>query len=98
MTAFFVSRIKVSDPAKMKEYAQAAGATVGAHGGKLVLRGDFAKTLIGESADNHITAIVEFPDLATLDVWFNSPEYQSLNALRDSAGEMQFVAYEVPAA
>jgi uncharacterized protein (DUF1330 family) len=98
MTAFFVSRIKVSDPAKMQEYAQATGPTIGAHGGKLVLRGAFAKTLIGENAGKHMTSIVEIPDIAALDTWFNSPEYQAHSALRDSAGEMQFVAYEVPAA
>ena len=40
----------------------------------------------------------ENPDIATLESWFTSPEYQAHSALRDSVGEMQFVAYEAPAA
>jgi len=97
MTAFFVSRITVNDPAKMQEYAQATGPTIAEHGGKLVLRGASAKTLIGDEAGKHMTSIVEFPDLKAVDTWFNSPQYQAHAELRVQAGEMQFVAYEAPA-
>ena len=96
MTAFFVSRITVNDPTKMQEYAQATGPTIAEHGGKLVLRGASAKTLIGDEAGKHMTSIVEFPDINALDTWFNSPEYQEHAELRDQAGKMQFVAYESP--
>ena len=98
MTAFFVSRINVRDPAKLQAYAEAAGPTISAYGGKLALRGVYAKTLLGEDQGKHVTSIVEFPDIATLESWFTSPEYQAHSALRDSVGEMQFVAYEAPAA
>ena len=98
MTAFFVSRIKVNDPAKMQEYATATGPTIAAHSGALVLRGGAVTTLIGEDAGQHMTSVVQFPDIDALTVWFNSPEDQEHAALRDEAGEMQFVAYQVPAA
>ena len=96
MTAFFVSRIRVKDTTKMQEYAQATGPTLSAHGGKLVLKGVAKKTLIGDTAEDHITSIVEFPTLDAVNTWFNSPEYQAFSDLRDQAGEMQFVAYEAP--
>ena len=98
MTAFFVSRIKVKDPAKMQEYAAATGPTIAAHSGALVLRGGAITTLIGDDAGQHMTSVVQFPDIDTLTAWFNSPEYQQHAALRDEAGEMQFVAYQVPTA
>lgn len=97
MTAFFVSRIAVKDPAKMQEYAAATGPTIAAHSGALVLRGGAITTLIGENAGEHMTSVVQFPDIDALSAWFNSPEYQQHAALRDQAGEMQFVAYQAPA-
>lgn len=98
MTAFFVSRIKVKNPAKMQEYAAATGPTIAAHSGALVLRGGAITTLIGDDAGQHMTSVVQFPDIEALSAWFNSPEYQQHAELREEAGEMQFVAYQVPAA
>lgn len=98
MNAFFVSRIRVKDPAKMKEYAQATGPTIAAHGGQLSIRGTMAKALLGEAEDHQITSVVTFPDLASVEAWFTSPEYVQHTALRDAAGDMQFIAYEVPSA
>lgn len=98
MSAFFVSRIRVKDPAKMKAYAEATGPTIAAHGGKVAVRGAFAKTLLGAAENDHLTSIVTFPDLAAVDTWFASPEYQQHSALREAAGDMQFAAYEAPSA
>lgn len=98
MTAFFVSRIKVSDLTKMQEYAAATGPTIAAHGGALVLRGASTATLIGEDAGSHMTSIVQFPSMEALNAWFNSPAYQEHATLRAEAGEMQFVAYQAPSA
>jgi uncharacterized protein (DUF1330 family) len=97
MTAFFVSRIKVKDPEKMQAYAAATGPTIAAHGGSLVLRGKAEKTLVGTDPGPHVTSVVQFPDLKTLNGWFNSNDYQQHTELRDAAGEMQFVVYETPA-
>lgn len=96
MTAYIIARVKVKDADRMKQYGAAAGPTVAAHKGTFVLRGKFAGALIG-SAEPHNTAIIQFPDLAAVEGWFNSPEYQALGPLRDSACEMEFLTYEVPA-
>lgn len=95
MNAFFVSRIRVKDPAKMKEYAEATGPTIAVHGGKLSVRGALAKTLLGEAEDHQVTSVVAFPDLAAIEAWFTSPEYRQHSALRDEAADMQFIAYQV---
>lgn len=98
MTAFFISRVKINDPTKMQEYAAATGPTIAAHGGALVLRGASVETLIGNDVAQHMTGVVQFPDIDALNAWFNSPDYQKHTALRDEAGEMQFVAYQTPSA
>lgn len=98
MTAFFVSRIRVKNKDKMQEDAQSKRPTIGTHNGKLVLKGAADSTLLGDDAGAHITSVVEFPSLDALNAWFNSSDYQAFTDLRAQAGEMQFVAYEVPAA
>ena len=97
MPAFVIARVTVRDPELMSRYAEAAGATFKAHGGRMLLRGGFAEALIGES-DPHAAGIIEFPDLAALKRWFASDEYQALAELRDSACDMQMLAYETPPA
>ena len=98
MKAFFVSRIRVKDAEKLQDYAKAAGPTLAAHGGELAVRGSMAKALLGEADDHHVTSVVTFPDLAAVEAWFTSPDYTQHAALRDAAGDMQFVAYEIPTA
>ena len=97
MSAFFVSRITVRNPDKLQEYGQAAGPTLAAFGAKVLVKGKIAKALLGD-ADSHVTSIVEFPTLDALNAWFVSPEYQALTGLRNSVGEMEFLAYEAPPA
>ncbi len=98
MSAFFISRIRVKDPVKMKAYAEATGPTIAAHGGQLAVRGAIAKTLLGKADDHDVTSVVKFPDMAAIEAWFTSPDYTKHSALREAAGDMQFVAYDVPSA
>lgn len=93
MSAFLVSRIKVRDPEQMKAYGAAAAPTVAAHGGEVLVRGNFAEALLGGGAP-HATGVIQFPDPATARAWFASPEYQALTDLREAAGEMEFFVYE----
>ena len=94
MTALFISRIKVRDADKLAEYAQATGPLIGGYGGTMLRKGRFAKDLLGAS-DHSLTSIVQFPDIATAEAWYGSPEYRTHTDLREAAGDMQFVLYEV---
>jgi len=93
VSAFLVSRIKARDPEQMKAYGAAAAPTVAAHGGEVLVRGNFAEALLGTGA-HHATGVIRFPDPAAARAWFASPEYQALTDLREAAGEMEFFVYE----
>ncbi len=95
MTAFFIATPKITDAEKFQEYAAKAGKTTAAFGGELVIRGAVANVLAGES-DHTATAVVKFADIKTLNDWYQSAEYQAIIPLRDSACEMNLVAYSVP--
>lgn len=96
MTAFFVANVTIKDPLKFQEYAQRAAVTFAAHGGEPVLRGRTEGTLVG-TASHQTVGIVRFPSQEALTNWFNSPEYQAIVPLRDSAADMTITTYSVPA-
>jgi uncharacterized protein (DUF1330 family) len=77
----------------MKAYGAAAAATVAAHGGEVLARGQFADALLGGGSP-HITGIMRFPSVDAVQTWFDSPEYRALAELRDSAGDMEFLVYQ----
>lgn len=93
MTAIIVARITVNDPEKMKAYGAAAAPTVADHDGVFTLRGKHIETLLGEDASDAV-AIIQFPSITAAQGWFNSPEYQALQDLRDEAAKMQFTLFE----
>ncbi len=95
MTVFLVSRTVVKDPVKYQQYAQAAASTIMSHGGRIALRGTFARALVG-SADSHGTAVIEFPDMQSVETWLASVDYQALVPVRDQGCDMQLLAYEQP--
>lgn len=97
MPALLVARIRLRDAEKLAAYAAATGPMIKDHGGSILRKGSFAKTLLGE-ADHTMSSIIEFPDVQAAENFFNSPEYQEQAEVRDAAGEMQFVLYETPPA
>lgn len=93
MTALLVARFDVKNAEKMEAYATAAGPTVLAHGGEFVAMGKNVSALVGEDHKQSV-AMVRFPDVATAETWFASPEYGACKALREEAADMQFTLYE----
>jgi uncharacterized protein (DUF1330 family) len=95
MTAFFISTVTVKDPEKFQDYAQQAGKSFAPFGGEGVLRGKMKQALVGE-ADHQAVGIIKFPDMDSLNNWYQSAAYQKLIPLRNSAVDMTLVTYAVP--
>lgn len=93
MSAFFIATGTVKNGELMQQYAAAAGATLQPFNARLVIRGKFAGTLHGELSHDMV-GIIEFPDMQTMNVWYQSPEYQAIIPLRDRAADMVFSRYE----
>lgn len=96
MSAFFIATTRVKDAEKFQEYASKTAQTFAAFGGEVVTRGKAEVTLAGESVHQTV-GVVRFPDMESLNSWFQSPQYQALIPLRDNAADMTLVAYSVPA-
>ena len=93
MSAFVVSRVRVRDVEKIKQYAAAAAETIAEFGGQIVLRGQFSASLTGKG-EPHSTGIIAFPDLETANAWYDSAAYQAIVPLREEAGEISLTVYQ----
>ena len=93
MAAYLIANVEVTDPVAYEEYRRLAPAAIAAHGGRYLARGGATAVLEGEFAA-HRLVILEFPDMARLQAFYHSPEYQPLAAMRQRAARSSFVAVE----
>jgi uncharacterized protein (DUF1330 family) len=84
MPAYLIAEHIVTDPAKFDEYVTKVRPMIAKHGGRYLTKGSTHKLPEGGHWKPERVVIIEFPDMDTLDVWYNSPEYQPLIALRKS--------------
>ncbi len=81
MACYAVGHITVTNMEGYKGYAAKVPATIASHGGKYLVRGGHATVIEGEMEhDRHV--VVEWPDRATAEAWYNSPEYQEILKIR----------------
>jgi len=93
MSAYMIALVKVTDPEQFKHYAAAAGEVTARYGGKYLARGGDKVVLEGE-LDQDRLVVIEFPDRAAAEAWYNSPEYQAAKELRANAAIGTFVAVD----
>ena len=82
MAAYWGVRVNVLDAKKLEAYAPLAAAAVEAHGGRYLARGGAHDTT--EGSDYGRNVIVCWPDMATAQSAYHSPEYQKA---RDVLGD-----------
>ena len=84
MPAYLIAEHIITDEAKFHEYRTKVEPTMAKHGGRYLTEGATHKLPEGGHWKPERVVIIEFPDMNSLDVWYNSPEYQPLIALRKS--------------
>jgi uncharacterized protein (DUF1330 family) len=82
MPAYLVVEHIITDAAKFEEYRVKVGPMIAKHGGRYLTKGGSHKMPEGGHWKPERVVIIEFPDMASLNAWYNSPEYQPLIALR----------------
>jgi uncharacterized protein (DUF1330 family) len=93
MPAYVVVNITVRDPEPYAQYRAMAPPTIAAYGGRYIARGGATQVKEG-SWDPKRLVILEFPDVAQAEAWWNSPEYAPAKALRQSCADAQLVITE----
>ncbi|MGI9388131.1 MAG: DUF1330 domain-containing protein [Methyloligellaceae bacterium] len=92
MAAYVIAQIKINDFETFKKYQADVHATIEKYGGKYLVRGGDITPKEGGWTPERVV-VLEFPDMATLNTWYDSDEYQSIIGFRTSAadGKLLFV-------
>ncbi len=96
MPAYLIAEHTITDPKKFEEYRTKVGPMIAKHGGRYITKGGSHVVLEKDNAvwQPERVVIVEFPDMAALNAWYTSPEYQSLIALRRKAAKDMLITLE----
>jgi uncharacterized protein (DUF1330 family) len=82
MAAYLIVEHIITDAAKFEDYRTKAAPMIARHGGRYLTKGGSHTFPEGGHWKPERVVIIEFPDMASLDRWYSSPEYQALIALR----------------
>ena len=88
-----IGDVEVLDAAGYEVYRQQVPATVAAYGGRYLVRGGAIEQLEGTWAPSRCV-VLEFPGMAQLKTWWNSPEYVPLRALRERSTRSNIIVTE----
>ena len=91
MPAYLHVEIEITDPVAFEEYRRQVPALIAAHRGRYLVRGGSPQVLEGPS-ERMRQVIVEFPDMAHLKAFYESPDYVPLKALRQRSSRGTLVA------
>ncbi|GAB3275031.1 DUF1330 domain-containing protein [Kineococcus gypseus] len=81
--------LEVLDPAGAQRYAELTPAVVEGFGGRFVVLG--APPTVAEGEAGVALAVVEWPDMQTLQAWYDSPEYAPAREIAATAMRRRLV-------
>lgn len=96
MAAYLIAEHTITDPEKFEEYRTKVGPMIAKHGGRYVTKPGSQIILEKGNAvwQPQRVVIVEFPDMAALNAWYQSPEYQPLIKLRQAAAKDMLITLD----
>lgn len=97
MAAYMIVLAKIADrDAFIEGYGKPAAALVARYGGRYVLRGPGVTLLEGDWGEGSSAVISEWPDMTTLQAFWNSPEYAVVKKAREGVADCRVWAIEAP--
>lgn len=93
MHAYLIGHVTVRDAALWEQYRAAVPATLEPYGGSVVFRGRCRAVLAGTHSHRD-AVVIRFPDVRSLDAWFESEAYQAIVPIRDRAADVVLLSYE----
>jgi uncharacterized protein (DUF1330 family) len=82
MAAYWIGAHEIIDPVVFQDYLRQVVPLIERFGGRYLTKTGRIQILEKAAWRPDRVVIVEFPDRASLDAWYHSPEYQPLIALR----------------
>jgi uncharacterized protein (DUF1330 family) len=86
MPAYLIANIRVKDPAKFSAYREQVAPMIARFGGRYLIRGGAVTPVEGEAVFERVV-VLEFPTMDGLKIFYHSPDYAPLIALRQEASD-----------
>ncbi|KAI7219672.1 hypothetical protein KC333_g2838 [Hortaea werneckii] len=96
MVAYVVGQMSIHNADLYREYTAITPTTVKRYGGRFLTRGSEVSALEGGPYEKRLV-IIEFPDTACAQAWFNDPEYQAAAEYRRASSTSIVLLQEGPA-
>jgi uncharacterized protein (DUF1330 family) len=90
MPAYLVIEARITDPQRLRAYAEANPPIVARYGGRYLAIRTAVEALEGELGERKLL-ISEWPSMQAARDYWNSPEYRAIKPLREGAGEFRVV-------
>ncbi len=93
MSAYIVVEIDVKDPERYADYRAMVPASLGAYGGKFLVRGGAVENLEGAWEPSRYV-ILEFDSVEQAKRWWDSDEYREARNLRQATADTKMIVVE----
>lgn len=93
MSAYVIFDVDIRDPAKYQEFMSGVKPALEAAGAKYLARGGAHKVYEGDWTPRRVV-LLEFPDVAAWESFYNGAVYQNLKHIRDACSEARLVSVE----
>ncbi len=90
MAAYIIVEVETTDEALMAEYRTHTPGLVAQFGGKFIVRGGKTRTLEGGWTPSRLV-VLEFPDYAAAERFYDSADYAPVLAMRVKAGKSKAI-------
>jgi uncharacterized protein (DUF1330 family) len=90
MAAYLIVEVETIDEALMTEYRKHTPGAVAKFGGKFIVRGGKTRTVEGGWTPSRLV-VIEFPDFAKAEEFYDSEHYKPILAMRLKAGKSKAV-------
>ncbi|MCP2165346.1 DUF1330 domain-containing protein [Goodfellowiella coeruleoviolacea] len=94
MPAYVFVDSEVLDEERAREYRVLAEASIAAHGGRYLVRGQVPEVVEGAWPAPRVITVLEFPDRDRAHAWYASPEYERARVARQGAIELRLLVVE----
>lgn len=93
MAAYLIVQGTIHDEGQYQKYREAVVPLITRHGGRFLVRGGKVEVLEG-APDDRRPVIFEFPSMAALRAFWDSPDYVPVKKLRESVADFDVWAVE----
>jgi uncharacterized protein (DUF1330 family) len=76
MACYMTANLNITDPSWVEDYAPAVHNLVAKHGGRYLAQNTKATVVEGNGPAPSVAVILEFPDQAAAEAWYNDAEYK----------------------